>query len=424
MTDEQHPLEYDARLAARLRSYAETGVRPFEAGRIAASAIAAGHTRRAGWTWRLRGALRQSRQAALLVALGLLLVAAVVALVGSGLRPEPGPIAGAIAVWGGGQEGDEIRIVDPDGSGLRILPMTDAHNAHPVWSPDGTRIAYTGHEGRQPVYVINADGTGARSITEGYASALPAAWSPDGRQLAFVGYRYPGAARPGLGLYVVNADGTGLMSLGGPDGELSRLSWAPDGSLIAVVAIAPGTVDRPGQAFLHVVDPRTAAVVRVSASPLELEADFAAPSWRPDSGALVYAVARSRDAANGGIAVAERSPAGWTERIVVSGTGGDLSPQWLNSDRFVFVRNVTRLMVANGDGSGQRQLVRTNLMAMTVPCVAPDGSRVAAALAQEDGATTGELLVVPIDADLAPRRIPTGDIWGQGPTCSWQALKP
>ena len=55
-------------------------------------------------------------------------------------------------------------LVAPDGSGLRpvALPDTTAYIVPWAYSPDGTRIAYTGYErgdaGDCAIYVSNADG--------------------------------------------------------------------------------------------------------------------------------------------------------------------------------------------------------------------------------------------------------------------------
>jgi Tol biopolymer transport system component len=56
----------------------------------------------------------------------------------------------------------------------------------PVWSPDGTRVAYTVRQrGRHDLWVMQADGSDARPLTDSGACRAPC-WSPDGQQLAYL----------------------------------------------------------------------------------------------------------------------------------------------------------------------------------------------------------------------------------------------
>jgi dipeptidyl aminopeptidase/acylaminoacyl peptidase len=80
-----------------------------------------------------------------------------------------------------------------DRSGAILVMDADGDNAHPLtngwnpsYAPDGTHLAYAGQApgSAQGIYVIGADGTDARQLTSGYD--LDPVWSPDGTKIAFI----------------------------------------------------------------------------------------------------------------------------------------------------------------------------------------------------------------------------------------------
>jgi Tol biopolymer transport system component len=87
----------------------------------------------------------------------------------------------------GGRQSD-IAIVNADGTGLRPLTRTAANETEPVWSPDGTRIAFASdrhvrrgkHLDRNgpafEIYTMNADGGGVRRITHNHVPDLYPDW--------------------------------------------------------------------------------------------------------------------------------------------------------------------------------------------------------------------------------------------------------
>ncbi|MDQ3897609.1 MAG: PKD domain-containing protein [Actinomycetota bacterium] len=72
--------------------------------------------------------------------------------------------------------------------GTNVIQIADRGD-DPVWSPDGSRIAYTNApNGVRQVFVANADGTGTAAVTSNTTwNASSPAWSPDGSRIVYSG---------------------------------------------------------------------------------------------------------------------------------------------------------------------------------------------------------------------------------------------
>lgn len=149
--------------------------------------------------------------------------------------PDGRLIAFTRVSFAAGQPRPAIYVVEPDGTGERLL-LDQA--ADPAWSPDGTRLAFTSFRDRYgrtcfqecspsgELYVANADGTGLRRLTETQADDRSPAWSPEGARIAFVSDRSD-RNRHENEIYVMRADGSGLRRLTRNDVWDLEPAWRP-----------------------------------------------------------------------------------------------------------------------------------------------------------------------------------------------------
>src|SRR5438105_1808971 len=116
----------------------------------------------------------------------------------------------------------EIYLMHADGTGQVNLTNNAADDEGPVWSPDGTKIAF---DDDNEIYVINADGSGLRNITNDPAhfDGTPV-WSPDGSKIVFESNRDGNAE-----VYVMNADGSALRNLTNNPAIDFAPAWRPRG---------------------------------------------------------------------------------------------------------------------------------------------------------------------------------------------------
>lgn len=103
-------------------------------------------------------------------------------------------------------------------NGTKVSNLTSGRGAdsEPVWSPDGSKIAFTtfdpSAEGtNHEVAVMNSDGSGRMILTNNPASDASATWSPQSDRLAFIRKAFGDPIA--LDLYVINVNGTGERNL-------------------------------------------------------------------------------------------------------------------------------------------------------------------------------------------------------------------
>ena len=129
----------------------------------------------------------------------------------------------------------EIVVSNIDGTEPRRLTENSFFDNYPVWSPDGTRIAFVSNRGDREdrgdpdkLYTMAADGSDVRRLSTKHVAKHPPAWSPNGRRIAFVG-----KDDNGLAVYTVKPDGSNLTKIAA---TLSGPAWSPLGRRLALVA--------------------------------------------------------------------------------------------------------------------------------------------------------------------------------------------
>jgi Tol biopolymer transport system component/beta-lactamase regulating signal transducer with metallopeptidase domain len=222
-----------------------------------------------------------------------------------------------------------IFIMGADGGNQRQI-TTGSHNC-PVWSPDGSRIAFHEYDPSRGtgtgIYVMDADGSNMKQLSSGPDDYHPT-WSPDGKQIAFSREVWEqkdgGWNLKSGGIYIMNSDGTDLRRLTenfdrGPD-------WSPDGKRIAFHLYLI-TVNKPNQ--VHVMDVE-------GSNRRMLHSWSSCPAWSPDGTEIAFHSWRD----------------GWN--------------QWESSDIYVM----------NADGANVKRLTEPGPASEYDPSWSPDGAKI------------------------------------------------
>ena len=293
--------------------------------------------------------------------------------------PDGSRIAASLLDCGNGFDDVWTRsYLFPVGTGPRRVL---AGAAPPVWSPDGTKLAFLhqhvdsdGFVEGSALFVASGDGSQARRLAAANPSGAPV-WAPMGGRLAYV------STRSGqLETIAVNGTGRRRLTHELADSFLTPSAWQVDNRILYTAAVTPT------HSHIWTMSPSGTGFRRVTRN----RKDESEPSWSPGRRRIAFtrwSLADPHGDATGAIYTIR--PDGAHERLLVGGPKTRHSfdrPAWSpDGKRIAFVRTsldfeTIELFVAHADGSHARQIAEDIYSA---PAWSPDGRRIA----YSDGST-------------------------------------
>ena len=302
---------------------------------------------------------------------------------------------GSIVYQGPVEGGAGIRIVGTDGIGDHwsfpdVTIPKDGWQAHPDWSPDGTRLAFAADDPADPLgteitrdlWVGDPDGSNARRVFDCAAPCIEAedpAWSPDGRTLAFATWGPQPASLALLDL------ATGSVSIiltieHGSDGYRGP-RWSPDGRRIVLEhqTWTGGADDRLVDTTIGIVDLDAKVPEFTPLTKPETWATY--PDWHPTDDRIVFSTRPWTALKDGPSNLYTILPDGSGLAALTTFGPGEtraVQPTWLPDGSGVIFTAVEgtgfgdpTMAVINADGSGLRSATTSGPMFGTHPRLRP-----------------------------------------------------
>jgi Tol biopolymer transport system component/predicted Ser/Thr protein kinase len=245
------------------------------------------------------------------------------------------------------------------GVGATQLTTDSQNNRHPVFSPDGSKIAYRSSlRGNQDIFLIDSDGSNVKQLTNNPSLDYNPSWSPDGKLILFVSDRDSNSE-----IYVMDMDGTNQTRLTHNFSNDQYPSFSPDGKKIIFSSRREQNTDIYLMDASCITQPSTCDIgqPRLTNDP---GLDYS-PAWSPDGSKVAFVSER-----DGTPNIYVMNPDGTGTVRLTNEATADTDPQWSRDGKYIlFVSrrdnvNNTEIYIMNADGTGQRRI--TNIPAQNL----------------------------------------------------------
>ena len=269
------------------------------------------------------------------------------------------------------------------------------------------KIAFTKFDQAQAIATMNADGTGETNLitlgSECSTDESGPAWSPDGTRIAFSGCNQFGISN----LYLVNSDGSNATQLtNGAIGDVFP-NWAPDGTRLTFTY---GECSGSDQQIPEIFTMDIASKVRAQLTNNNIV--DATSAWSPNGGSIAFARGNTADCSGSDFLgdIYTITPQGTNETRLTNANALSYLPVYSpNGLQIAFVREtddpmhntfVRNIYVMNADGTNQIKITPDSLDAVK-PTWSPDGSKIAFSADFHSGTFSAIFVVNPDGTGLA-----------------------